>query len=726
MDSSSASRQTPMSILHALATSAAPLIEDPRAPLAERLRALIIKAEATAGAANLAPPQPPLQTARTAEAPNHGRHFPKSTSEPGVSAGAISGTTSSDWGSHVHNVECDTSGRLTAGIGGLFKSFPSFPGATLNASPSAAAISNQDVLINGSGSSCAFPQKPPPVTVPGSDAAKPTGSGMSEPALEGEEETPTSGVENPGKLEFADFVDFGGKGDAGDDLNDLFDFFDSLVGGGASGRGSGSGSEQQRESKKLLGRNNSSSNDRSSKHMEVSEGHEPFGSKSRAGRKFRSMEGLEAGTNTEYILVPADDGYNWRKYGQKMVKGCLHPRLYFRCTFPGCPVRKTEERADDGEVLERIYRGLHNHPPPGLPAKEIQEEEWETRSEQQQQQQQQQQELDASPPAADANSPKLSLLSSSSIPLLQAESTSIRQGIPISNPIGNQTDNPTGNQTCNTATDRHGSQERLWGKRLFLHHSRLSAPANLQISAVDLTSPDPGSEGPTGSSGGSSVSGERKRKALPGVGLSAGDLSADGMDEDVTSGAACNAAVTSNNAATLNRAATNAAAYDEAAYNEVAGATDKKPRRSAETVLVCAQQVIEEPKLVVELRSNMELLDDGYRWRKYGQKVVRGNPNPRSYYKCTHAGCTVRKHMERAVTDPCVVVTSYEGRHCHAMPGPVFSPPPAERNSPVAAGGDSGTLSTAAGSRNDNPGMCSFRLPGEAVAVNGVGHWVLH
>ncbi|CAI5535277.1 unnamed protein product [Closterium sp. Naga37s-1] len=657
-----------MSILHALATSAAPLIEDPRAPLAERLRALIIKAEATAGAANLAP-QPPLQTARSADsAPNHGRHFPKSTSEPGVAAGAISGTTSNDWGSYVHNVECDTLGRLTAGIGGLFKSFPSFPGATLNSSPSAAAISRQDVLINGSGSSCSNPRSP---RSPRSDDAEPTGSGMSEPVQEGEEETPTSGVENPGKLEFVDFVDSGGKGDAGDDLNDLFDFFDSLVGGAS---GSGSGSEQQRDSEKLLGRNNSRSNDRSSKHLEVSEGPEPSGSKSQAGRKFRSMEGLEAGSNTEYILVPAEDGYNWRKYGQKMVKGCLHPRLYFRCTFPGCLVRKTEERADDGEVLERIYRGLHNHPPPGLPAKEIQEEEWETRREQQQQQQQQQEELDASPPAApaaDANSPKLSLLSSSSFPLLQAESTSIRQGIPISNPIGNQ--------TCNTATDRHGSQERLWGKRLFLHHSRLSAPANLQISAVDLTSPDPGSEGPTGSSGGSSVSGERKRKALPGVCLSAGDLSAEAMEEDVTSAAAYNAAVTLNKGAAYNGAATS-----EAAHNETAGAVDKKPRRGAETVLVCAQQVIEEPKLVVELRSNMELLDDGYRWR------------------------------------------NYEGRHCHAMPGPVFSPPPAERNSPVAAGGDSGTLSTAAGSRNDNPGMCSFRLPGEAVAVNGVGYWVLH
>eukprot|EP00976_Prorocentrum_cordatum_P079555 1183601-Prorocentrum_minimum.AAC.2 len=47
-------------------------------------------------------------------------------------------------------------------------------------------------------------------------------------------------------------------------------------------------------------------------------------------------------------------------------------------------------------------------------------------------------------------------------------------------------------------------------------------------------------------------------------------------------------------------------------------------------------------------KAEFDNLDDGYRWRKYGQKLVRGSPHPRSYYKCTYTGdCSVRRHVER-------------------------------------------------------------------------------
>lgn len=58
------------------------------------------------------------------------------------------------------------------------------------------------------------------------------------------------------------------------------------------------------------------------------------------------------------------DGYNWRKYGQKQVKGSEFPRSYYKCTHPNCPVRKKVERSLDGRVTEIVYTGEHNHPKP--------------------------------------------------------------------------------------------------------------------------------------------------------------------------------------------------------------------------------------------------------------------------------------------------------------------------------------------------------------------------
>lgn len=40
-------------------------------------------------------------------------------------------------------------------------------------------------------------------------------------------------------------------------------------------------------------------------------------------------------------------------------------------------------------------------------------------------------------------------------------------------------------------------------------------------------------------------------------------------------------------------------------------------------------RTVKEPRVVIQTLSEIDILDDGYRWRKYGQKVVKGNPNPR-------------------------------------------------------------------------------------------------
>ncbi|GMJ12305.1 hypothetical protein HRI_004899700 [Hibiscus trionum] len=75
-----------------------------------------------------------------------------------------------------------------------------------------------------------------------------------------------------------------------------------------------------------------------------------------------------------------------------------------------------------------------------------------------------------------------------------------------------------------------------------------------------------------------------------------------------------------------------------------------------------------EPRFAFMTKSEIDHLDDGYRWRKYGQKAVKNSPYPRSYYRCTTAGCGVKKRVERSSDDPTTVVTTYEGQHTHPCP----------------------------------------------------------
>nr|DAA05122.1 TPA_inf: WRKY transcription factor 57 [Oryza sativa Indica Group] len=63
------------------------------------------------------------------------------------------------------------------------------------------------------------------------------------------------------------------------------------------------------------------------------------------------------------------DGYSWRKYGQKQVKGSEFPRSYYKCTHPTCPVKRKVEMTPDGRIAEIVYNGEHNHPKPHPPRK---------------------------------------------------------------------------------------------------------------------------------------------------------------------------------------------------------------------------------------------------------------------------------------------------------------------------------------------------------------------
>ncbi|XP_031499507.1 WRKY transcription factor 71-like [Nymphaea colorata] len=75
-----------------------------------------------------------------------------------------------------------------------------------------------------------------------------------------------------------------------------------------------------------------------------------------------------------------------------------------------------------------------------------------------------------------------------------------------------------------------------------------------------------------------------------------------------------------------------------------------------------------QPRFAFMTKSEVDHLEDGYRWRKYGQKAVKNSPYPRSYYRCTSQKCSVKKRVERSFQDPTIVITTYEGQHTHQSP----------------------------------------------------------